>query len=140
VAQTIDTKPAEQATSPEVTATSGDDVAPAEATMVVASSDEDVKRAEVAEAPSEAAKPEQETEARGDEGTVQETNQRTLALIKPDAYSAGHTEAIKASILEAGFRIVREKEIQFSLAQAQEFYAEHQGRPFFDDLTTWMSR
>jgi hypothetical protein len=66
--------------------------------------------------------------------------QRTLALIKPDAYGAGHLEAIKEHIIAAGFHIVREKQVKLTLEMTQQFYKEHEGKPFYEDLTTWMSR
>ncbi|KAJ3101241.1 Thioredoxin domain-containing protein 3 [Phlyctochytrium bullatum] len=64
--------------------------------------------------------------------------QKTLALIKPDAYPT-HKDAIVARIKDAGFTIVKESEVTFSLEKAQEFYKEHVGKPFYEDLTTWMS-
>jgi hypothetical protein len=66
--------------------------------------------------------------------------QRTLALIKPDAYSAGKKEDIIALIEARGFRIVEQKEVHRTKEEAETFYEEHRGKPFFDDLTTWMSR
>ncbi|KAF9165494.1 hypothetical protein DFQ27_005874 [Actinomortierella ambigua] len=64
--------------------------------------------------------------------------QRTYAMLKPDVASL-HRDAIVKMVTEGGFKIVAQKEYQFTLAAAQEFYAEHEGRPFFDDLTTWIS-
>jgi nucleoside-diphosphate kinase len=65
--------------------------------------------------------------------------QRTFSIIKPDAVRAGHTGAILAEIDKAGFRIVAIKKQSISKAEAQGFYAVHRERPFFNDLTTFMS-
>lgn len=65
--------------------------------------------------------------------------ERTLALIKPDAYGTGKKDAIIEKIRAAGFTIVIETAIQFTLPQAQEFYKEHQSKPFFEELVNWMS-
>lgn len=50
----------------------------------------------------------------------------------------------KADIIQAirssGFIIAQEREIKLTKEQAQEFYKEHKGKPFYDDLTQWMSR
>ncbi|KAJ3197542.1 hypothetical protein HK101_002845 [Irineochytrium annulatum] len=67
-----------------------------------------------------------------------ETVQRTLALIKPDAYP-GKKDSIMERILAAGLKVVREMEVTFTKAKAEEFYKEHLGKPFYEDLTTWMS-
>jgi nucleoside-diphosphate kinase len=65
--------------------------------------------------------------------------QRTLALIKPDAYAAGHQGAIVATIQESGLRIVALKSLHLSRAQAEGFYHVHKARPFFGDLCTFMT-
>ncbi|KAJ3074881.1 Thioredoxin domain-containing protein 3 [Podochytrium sp. JEL0797] len=64
--------------------------------------------------------------------------QRTLALIKPDVYPA-KKEDILQKIKMAGFTIVKESEVQFDKEKAQEFYKEHLGKGFYEELTTWMS-
>lgn len=66
--------------------------------------------------------------------------QRTLALIKPDAMQAGKLQDIIQKIREAGFDIVQEKRVSLSREQAQLFYREHEARPFYSELTEWMSR
>jgi nucleoside diphosphate kinase len=66
--------------------------------------------------------------------------QRTLALVKPDAYGAGRKEEILAKMQEAGFKVVFEKEIQLTEEKAKEFYNEHAEKPFYADLVSWMSR
>ncbi|MFO0592464.1 MAG: nucleoside-diphosphate kinase [Polyangiaceae bacterium] len=66
--------------------------------------------------------------------------QRTLSIIKPDAVAAGHSGAILARFEKEGFTVVAMKRIHLTRAQAEGFYAEHRGRGFFDELTTFMSR
>jgi len=65
--------------------------------------------------------------------------QRTFSIIKPDAVRKGYTGAILAEIQKAGFQIVSVKKQSISKPQAQGFYHVHKERPFFDDLTTFMS-
>ena len=65
--------------------------------------------------------------------------QRTLSIIKPDAVRNGAAGAILAEIDKAGFRIVAIKKEFVSKRAAEGFYAVHRERPFFDDLTTFMS-
>ena len=65
--------------------------------------------------------------------------QRTLSIIKPDAVRSGAAGAILAEIDKAGFRIVAIKKDFVSKRAAEGFYAVHRERPFFDDLTTFMS-
>jgi len=65
--------------------------------------------------------------------------QRTFSIIKPDAVRKGCTGAILAEIDKAGFQIVAIKKASISKAQAEGFYHVHAQRPFFNDLTTFMS-
>jgi nucleoside-diphosphate kinase len=65
--------------------------------------------------------------------------QRTFSIVKPDAVRNGHTGAILAEIDRAGFKIVAIRKQSISKEQAQGFYYVHKARPFFDDLTTFMS-
>jgi nucleoside-diphosphate kinase len=60
-------------------------------------------------------------------------------MIKPDAVAAGHIGAILAKINEAGFRIAAMKYTQISKEQAKKFYEVHKDRPFYDELTDFMS-
>ncbi len=65
--------------------------------------------------------------------------QTTFAIIKPDAVNAGHTGAIIARIEQAGFRIVGMRLQHLSQKEADGFYAVHSARPFFGELTAFMS-
>ncbi|KAJ3183145.1 hypothetical protein HDU87_007568, partial [Geranomyces variabilis] len=65
--------------------------------------------------------------------------ERTLALIKPDAFAAGHRDAILERIRAKGFKVVAEKEVELTRDQAREFYKEHDGQAFYEELVTWMS-
>jgi nucleoside-diphosphate kinase len=66
--------------------------------------------------------------------------QRTLAIIKPDAVEKRKVGAIIERLETEGFRICAMKQMQMTLTQARGFYAVHRGRPFYDDLTKFMSR
>ena len=66
--------------------------------------------------------------------------QRTFAIIKPDAMEAGHAGAIISKINESGFKICGMRQIHLTRAQAEGFYAVHRERPFFGELTEFMSR
>jgi nucleoside-diphosphate kinase len=65
--------------------------------------------------------------------------QRTLCIIKPDAVRNGASGAILAEIDKAGFRIAAIKKEFVSKRAVEGFYAVHRERPFFNDLTTFMS-
>src|SRR5690606_31012254 len=64
----------------------------------------------------------------------------TFTMIKPDAVEKNHIGAILKHITDNGFRIVAMKYTKLSLEQAQKFYAIHKERPFFGELTEFMSR
>ena len=64
---------------------------------------------------------------------------RTLAIIKPDAVASGHTGKIISRITNEGFSILGSKQIKMNLSQAEGFYEIHQGKPFFEELTQFMS-
>ncbi len=65
--------------------------------------------------------------------------QRTFSIIKPDAARRNLTGAINAKIEEAGLRIIAQKRVHMSKAQAETFYAVHKERPFFGELVGQMS-
>jgi nucleoside-diphosphate kinase len=64
---------------------------------------------------------------------------RTFTMIKPDAMEAGNAGAIIKMIQEAGFRIVAMKMTELSNKMAGKFYEVHKERPFYKDLTAYMS-
>ena len=64
---------------------------------------------------------------------------RTLAIIKPDAVASGHTGKIIGRITNEGFTILGSKQIKMSLSQAEGFYEIHRKKPFFEELTNFMS-
>ena len=66
--------------------------------------------------------------------------ERTLSILKPDATRRNLTGKINTLLENAGLRIVAQKRIQLSRAQAEGFYAVHRARSFFDELCTFMSR
>ena len=65
--------------------------------------------------------------------------ERTFAIIKPDAFRAGNAGKILARIYEEGFTIVGLKKLYLSKLEAEGFYAVHRGKPFFAELTDFMS-
>jgi nucleoside-diphosphate kinase len=64
---------------------------------------------------------------------------RTFTMVKPDAFSKGHTGLILDQITKAGFRIVSLKLTSMSAEKAGEFYAVHKERPFYGELVEFMS-
>ena len=64
---------------------------------------------------------------------------RTLTIIKPDAFNAGQTGAIVAHLEKAGFKLIAARVIHLSEQQAGAFYAVHRERPFFGSLTRFMT-
>ncbi len=66
--------------------------------------------------------------------------ERTFAIIKPDAVERKLAGRIVEKIETAGFRIIGMKKIHLTKAQAEGFYYVHRERPFFDNLTSFMSR
>jgi nucleoside-diphosphate kinase len=64
--------------------------------------------------------------------------ERTFSIIKPDATSRNLTGAINAMIEKAGLRIVAQKRVLITRAQAETFYGVHRARPFFGELVDFM--
>lgn len=65
--------------------------------------------------------------------------ERTLSILKPDATRRNLTGKINARFEEAGLRIVAQKRLRMTRAQAEGFYAVHKSRAFFGDLCEFMS-
>ena len=65
--------------------------------------------------------------------------ERTLSIIKPDATARNLTGAINALVEGAGLRIVAQKRVRWSKAQAEKFYEVHKARPFYGDLVAFMT-
>lgn len=64
---------------------------------------------------------------------------RTLTIVKPDAFGAGKAGKIIAHLEGAGFTVVAARVMHLSTAQAEEFYGVHRERPFFRSLVTFMT-
>jgi nucleoside-diphosphate kinase len=65
--------------------------------------------------------------------------ERTFSIIKPDATRRNLTGAINALIEQAGLRIIAQKRLRMSRAEAETFYAVHRDRPFFGELVEFMT-
>ena len=65
---------------------------------------------------------------------------RTFTMIKPDAFSNGHSGAILDLIIKAGYKLIALKMIRLTPEKAGEFYAVHSHRPFYGELVEFMSR
>jgi len=65
--------------------------------------------------------------------------ERTLSIIKPDGVARGLIGKVIRRMEKNDFKIVAMKMVQLSKSQAKGFYAVHQGRPFFESLTDFMS-
>lgn len=65
--------------------------------------------------------------------------ERTLSIIKPDATARNITGKIITMLEDGGLRIVAQKRVRWSRAEAEKFYAVHRERPFFNDLVAFMT-
>jgi len=65
--------------------------------------------------------------------------ERTFSIIKPDATRRNLTGKVNAVIEDAGLRIVAQRRIKMSKAQAEKFYEIHKERPFFGELVEFMT-
>ena len=65
--------------------------------------------------------------------------ERTFSIIKPDATKRNLTGAINAVIEKAGLRVVAQRRVLMTKAQAETFYAVHKARPFYGELVEMMS-
>lgn len=64
---------------------------------------------------------------------------RTLTIIKPDAFNSGKGGQIIAHLEKAGFKVIASRVMRLTEAQAREFYAVHRDRPFFTPLVRFMT-
>ena len=65
--------------------------------------------------------------------------ERTFSIIKPDATARNITGAINAMIEKAGLRIVAQRRVRMTKAQAEKFYEVHKERPFYGELVEMMT-
>ena len=65
--------------------------------------------------------------------------EQTLSIIKPDAISKGFAEEICKRLEDAGLKIASKKSLRLTEEEAEGFYIEHKGKPFFPDLITFMT-
>ena len=65
--------------------------------------------------------------------------ERTFAIIKPNAFADGNSGKIISRIYEEGFKVVGLKKLYLSKVEAEGFYYVHKERPFFGELTDFMS-
>ena len=65
--------------------------------------------------------------------------EQTLSIIKPDAVERNLQEEIKNEFKKNGFIIAKEKKIHISRIEAEQFYKDHQAKPFYNDLCNYLS-
>jgi nucleoside-diphosphate kinase len=66
-------------------------------------------------------------------------SERTFSIIKPDATRRNLTGKVNAVIEDAGLRIIAQRRIQMTKAQAEKFYEVHSARPFYGELVEFMT-
>lgn len=66
-------------------------------------------------------------------------SERTFSIVKPDAVAKNAVGGVLKLIEEGGLKVIATKMIHMTKAQAEGFYAVHKERPFFNDLTDFMS-
>tara|TARA_B100001175_G_scaffold269233_1_gene240968 strand:+ start:618 stop:1022 length:405 start_codon:yes stop_codon:yes gene_type:complete len=67
------------------------------------------------------------------------TLERTLSIIKPDAVAKGHVEEICERLNSNGLTIIKKQSLHLDREKAEGFYIEHKGKPFFEDLVSFMT-
>ena len=65
--------------------------------------------------------------------------EQTLSIIKPDAVERNLIEEIKSTFKNNNFKILKDKKIQITKTEAEEFYKVHQTKPFYNDLCSYLS-
>ena len=67
------------------------------------------------------------------------SSEQTLSIIKPDAVERNLENEIKNIFKEKGFKILKDKKIQITKSEAEEFYKVHETKPFYNDLCAYLS-
>ena len=67
------------------------------------------------------------------------STEQTLSIIKPDAVERNLDREIKEIFSTNGFKIFKEKKIQITKAEAEQFYKVHETKPFYNDLCAYLS-
>ena len=65
--------------------------------------------------------------------------EQTLSIIKPDAVERNLESEIKKIFISDGFKIIKDKKIQITKSEAENFYKVHQTKPFYNDLCVYLS-
>tara|TARA_B100000686_G_C16111600_1_gene628188 strand:+ start:36 stop:446 length:411 start_codon:yes stop_codon:yes gene_type:complete len=65
--------------------------------------------------------------------------EQTLSIIKPDAVKRNLENEIKNEFVNKGFKIAKQKKIELSKSEAEEFYKVHETKPFYNDLCAYLS-
>ncbi|MDA7767774.1 nucleoside-diphosphate kinase [Candidatus Pelagibacter sp.] len=65
--------------------------------------------------------------------------EQTLSIIKPDAVERNLENEIKEMFISKGFKIIKDKKIQITKAEAEQFYKVHETKPFYNDLCAYLS-
>ena len=65
--------------------------------------------------------------------------EQTLSIIKPDAVERNLDNEIKEMFTDKGFKIVKDKKIQITKAESEQFYKVHETKPFYNDLCAYLS-
>ena len=65
--------------------------------------------------------------------------EQTLSIIKPDAVERNLEDKIKTMFKNEGFKIIKEKKIQITKTEAEQFYKVHESKPFYNDLCAYLS-
>ena len=65
--------------------------------------------------------------------------EQTLSIIKPDAVERNLDNEIKDMFINKGFKIVKDKKIQITKSEAEQFYKVHETKPFYNDLCAYLS-
>tara|TARA_B100001063_G_scaffold6472_1_gene4821 strand:- start:1076 stop:1486 length:411 start_codon:yes stop_codon:yes gene_type:complete len=65
--------------------------------------------------------------------------EQTLSIIKPDAVERNLDDEIKGMFINKGFKIVKDKKIQITKTEAEQFYKVHETKPFYNDLCSYLS-